>query len=173
MSHRRALYRFLEISPRAPKLHYWFKSYKHFAEWLGFACWWSCIGKGLSLQPAQQPCFYKKNNPLALIGEKLYIEILFWNYSNLTIYVRVVGNCRTNVSMYHCSPIRTFSPVLTSNYTSKYWSDNFSKNSEDVFKLDNVRSNISTDGRTTIQGKRFKIMFQFYEARISECDTYI
>ena len=31
MSHRRARYRFLEIFPRAPKLHYWFKSYKHFA----------------------------------------------------------------------------------------------------------------------------------------------
>ena len=37
--------------------HYWFKSYGHFAELVGFACWWSCIGKGLRLQPAQQAFF--------------------------------------------------------------------------------------------------------------------
>ena len=28
-----------------------------FAEWVGFACWWSCIVKGLRLQPVQQACF--------------------------------------------------------------------------------------------------------------------
>ena len=41
---------------RASKLHYWFKSYDDFAEWLNFACWWSCIGKGLRLQLAQPAC---------------------------------------------------------------------------------------------------------------------
>ena len=25
-----------------------------FAEWVDFASWWSCIGKGLRLHPAQQ-----------------------------------------------------------------------------------------------------------------------
>ena len=44
-------------SQRASKSHYWFKSYGDFAEWVGFAHWWSCIGKGLHLQPAQQTCF--------------------------------------------------------------------------------------------------------------------
>ena len=39
---------------------YWFKSYSNFAEWLGFAYWWSFIKKGLRLQPAQQACFDKK-----------------------------------------------------------------------------------------------------------------
>ena len=39
------------------KLYYWFKSYGDFAEWVDFAYWWSCIGKGLRLQPAQQACF--------------------------------------------------------------------------------------------------------------------
>ena len=35
---------------------YWFKSYGDFAEWVDFVYWWSCIGKGLRLQPAQQAC---------------------------------------------------------------------------------------------------------------------
>ena len=34
---------------------YWFKSgSSNFAEWVDFAYWLSCIGKGLRLQPAQQ-----------------------------------------------------------------------------------------------------------------------
>ena len=32
---------------KASKSHYRFKSYSDFAEWVIFACWWSCIGKGL------------------------------------------------------------------------------------------------------------------------------
>ena len=32
------------------------KSYGDFAEWVDFAYWWSFIGKGLRLQPAQQAC---------------------------------------------------------------------------------------------------------------------
>ena len=37
----------------------WFKSYGHFTEAVDFAYCWSCIGKGLRLQPAQQACFTK------------------------------------------------------------------------------------------------------------------
>jgi hypothetical protein len=36
---------------------FWFKNYGDFAEWVDFAYWWSFIGKGLRLQPAQQACF--------------------------------------------------------------------------------------------------------------------
>ena len=36
---------------RMTKLHNWFKSYGNFNEWVDFALWWSCIGKGL-----QVPC---------------------------------------------------------------------------------------------------------------------
>ena len=39
---------------RESKLLYWFKSYGDFAECVDFAYWWSCIGKGLRLQPLQQ-----------------------------------------------------------------------------------------------------------------------
>ena len=31
---------------------------KVMAEWVDFACWWSCIGKGLRLQSVQQTFFY-------------------------------------------------------------------------------------------------------------------
>ena len=44
-------------SRRASKSHFWFKSYGNFAEWVDFAHWWSFIGKGLLLQPAQQAVF--------------------------------------------------------------------------------------------------------------------
>ena len=43
-------------SRRASKSQYWFNSYTDFAEGKDFAEWWSCIGKGLRLQPAQQAC---------------------------------------------------------------------------------------------------------------------
>ena len=46
-------------SRRASKLHYWFKSYGNFDELVDFAHWWSFIGKGLLLQPAQQACFFE------------------------------------------------------------------------------------------------------------------
>ena len=42
----------------ASKPHQWFKSYDHFTKRMNFAYWWSLIGKGLRLQPAQQACFY-------------------------------------------------------------------------------------------------------------------
>ena len=44
-------------SQRASKSYYWFKSYGDFDERGDFAYWWSCIGKGLRLQPAQQAWF--------------------------------------------------------------------------------------------------------------------
>ena len=49
---------FFEIpNPEDHKLLNWFKSYSDFAELVDFAYWWSFIGKGLRLQPAQQACF--------------------------------------------------------------------------------------------------------------------
>ena len=39
------------------KCHHWFKSDGDFADWVDFAYWWSCIGKGLRLQHAQQACY--------------------------------------------------------------------------------------------------------------------
>ena len=32
------------------------QKYDYVAEWVDFAYWWFCIGKGLRLQPAQQAC---------------------------------------------------------------------------------------------------------------------
>ena len=45
-------------SYRAYTLHYWFQSYGDFAELVDFTYWWSCIGNGLCLQPAQQARFF-------------------------------------------------------------------------------------------------------------------
>ena len=42
---------------RVSKSHQWFNSYGHFTEGMDLAYWWSCIGKGLCLQPAQKACF--------------------------------------------------------------------------------------------------------------------
>ena len=46
---------------------YWFTSYNGFAESVDFAYWWSCIGKGLRLEPAQQACF--KYSGLFFLGD--------------------------------------------------------------------------------------------------------
>ena len=43
-------------SLRASKSLFWLQSYGDFAKWVDFAYWWSCIGTGLRLQPAQQAC---------------------------------------------------------------------------------------------------------------------
>ena len=45
-------------SGRASKSHGWFKSYGDFAKYVNFAYWWTFIGKGLRLQPAQQVCLF-------------------------------------------------------------------------------------------------------------------
>ena len=62
---------------RASKLHCWFKSYGDLAEWVDFAHWWSFIGKGLRLQPAQQSCFLPKGMDI-----KDLIEIVILRYDH-------------------------------------------------------------------------------------------
>ena len=52
------------------------KLQQFFSEWVDFAYWWSSIGKGLRLQPAQQACFkctavlpgYSPSAPMASPG---------------------------------------------------------------------------------------------------------
>ena len=43
-----------------------FKSYGDFAKSVDYAYWFSCIGKGLPLQPVQQDCLYKQSSPKEL-----------------------------------------------------------------------------------------------------------
>ena len=47
----------LSKSQRASKSLHWLKSYDNFTEGVDLAYWWSCIGKGLHLQPAKQAGF--------------------------------------------------------------------------------------------------------------------
>ena len=69
-SHKSTMLHYLgdSKSQRAFKLHYWFKSYGGFAEWVDLAYWWSCMGKGLSLQPAQQACLKRSCHRLMSVA---------------------------------------------------------------------------------------------------------
>ena len=58
------------------KLHYWFKSYGIFAERGDFAYCWSCFGKGLRLQPAQQACLYSLS--IRSLPNNIFIRSLEW-----------------------------------------------------------------------------------------------
>ena len=39
---------------RASKVDYWFKSGRNFAEWVNFACWWSCSSVVSAIKGATQ-----------------------------------------------------------------------------------------------------------------------
>ena len=55
----------------------WFKVDGDFAEWVGFAYWWSCIWKGLRLQPAQQACLITQSVILCGdMGKKFFLYFL-------------------------------------------------------------------------------------------------
>ena len=46
-------------SRRAPKLHYWFKSYGDLAEWVDFAYWWSFTAGGSAINGATSSSLFK------------------------------------------------------------------------------------------------------------------
>ena len=74
-SKKRLCYNFLgdSKSQRAYKLHYWFKSYGDFAEWVNFAYLRSFIGKGLRLQPAQQA--FQSIDPLSRCFHRVAMSV--------------------------------------------------------------------------------------------------
>ena len=59
------------------KLHQWLNNYGGFAEWVGFAYWWSCIGKGMRLQAVQQLFYCYYNIPEGGTSLKKSIVIYF------------------------------------------------------------------------------------------------
>jgi hypothetical protein len=40
-------YEILNLKGHQNRIYYWFTSYQDFVEWVNFAYWWRCIGKGL------------------------------------------------------------------------------------------------------------------------------
>ena len=54
--------------PKGTQIELLILKFGDFAEWVGFAYWWSFIGKGLRLQPAQQACFRSNGNVKLGIG---------------------------------------------------------------------------------------------------------
>ena len=67
-------------SQRASKSLLWFKSSSHFTEGVDWAYWWSCIGKGLRLQPAQKAFFFAYlHSSLSLyLFFSLYLSWFVW-----------------------------------------------------------------------------------------------
>ena len=78
-------------------MHYWFKSYSDFAEWVDFAHWWSFIRKGLCLQPAQQACFY--------VSSVLYYLYFLHCFSSMNQGLKIVVYVRrqtANIHIFQC-----------------------------------------------------------------------
>ena len=71
------------------KFHQWFKSYGHFTEGVDLAYWWSCIGKSLRLQHAQQACLKKSFNDLTC--DCFY----FWYNSRGLVSTRALNRSNT------------------------------------------------------------------------------
>ena len=68
--------------------HHWFKRKSNFAEWVDFAYWWSCIWKGLRLQPAQQACFCNVS------ASAIFLEVLITHFpgkQNIANYAPFIG----------------------------------------------------------------------------------
>ena len=63
-------------SRRASKLHYWFKSYGDFAEWVDFAYWWSFSGGGSAINGATPSslftCIRVKSTIKAVLKNNFY-----------------------------------------------------------------------------------------------------
>ena len=67
-------------------MHYWFESYSNFAEWVGFACWSSCIGKSLRAACEAGLCSYRSWIDVNLCGVSIF---LFPSFSLCQILWRV------------------------------------------------------------------------------------
>ena len=122
----------------------------------------------------RRPGFIEFKKIVPWIGEQSYIEMLLRQFSNITIYIKLV-KFRTSISMYRCSPIqgtrrwksteqicpllstriRTFSPRFENNDRLKCWSGIFPKTLIYVVMMENCRNNNWMYGYSPIQRKRF------------------
>ena len=102
----------LSKSWRASKSHQWFKSYGPFTEGVDFAYWWSCIGKGLRLQPAQQAC-------LIVIHTKKH------TFSNILWYSLLEGLSK---QLYKCSDVW----ALSRSESTFLWNSQFELNCHEI-----------------------------------------
>ena len=67
---------------KTPQFLRWFKTYGNFAQWLDFSYWWSCMVKGLRLQPEQQDYLFEYDcvspNDLVQIIMRSITRELIW-----------------------------------------------------------------------------------------------
>ena len=122
--------------------------------------------------------------------------MLFCQFSNIIIYVKIVGkiqNQHLSVWLFsnpgekfqilvestgQINPIVlhllwTLSPGFVKNHTFKYWSDIFPTILTYIIMLENCQRNISVYGSSPIQGTKNIFLLKFNEARISEWNIYI
>ena len=60
--------------------------------------------------------FNKNSNIVPWIGEQPYNEILFVQFPNIPMYIRVVGKCWISILMYNFSPIQGTMSKKMENY---------------------------------------------------------
>ena len=112
------------------------------------------------------------------IWEQPYTEIFFWQFSNIIIYVKIVGKIRDQhlsvwlfsnpgdkvqilvESMGQICPIVlhlfwTLSPGFANNHTFKFWSCIFPTILTNMTMFENCQNNISVYGCSPIQGTKF------------------
>ena len=70
---------------------YWFKSCDNFDEWVDFVYWWSCIGKGLRLQPAQLPCVNRPQMDPALNNWAICLGLGSLHWKHHCVYMRLAS----------------------------------------------------------------------------------
>ena len=122
--------------------------------------------------------FQQELNFVPWIGEQPYTEMLFWQFSNIIIYVKIVGKIPDqHLSVWLLSnpgdkvqilvestgqicPVVlhlfwTLSPGFENNHTFKCWSGIFSTILTYIIRLENCQNKISVYGCSPIQESKF------------------
>ena len=100
-----------------------------------------------------------------------HFNVLF--FSNLRDKVFKIWKIMGQICPLLSTRIRTLSPGLEENNALKCCFGIFPTTLIYIIMMENCQNNISMYGFSPIQGKRFKFVLKFYEARISECHISI
>ena len=117
--------------------------------------------------------------------------MLFWQFSNIIIYVKIVGKIpdqqlnvwlisnpgdKFQILVDSTGQIRpvvlhlfwTLSPGFENNHTFKCWSVIFPTTLTYMIMLENCQNKISVYGCSPIQGTKYFFLLKFHESRISD-----
>ena len=65
---------------RASRLHYWIMSYSNFADWVGFAYWWSFSGGGSATNGATMSSLHVISNNIRWLTKLPWSQFFLFNY---------------------------------------------------------------------------------------------